>query len=74
MPTTSPHAALEYWPVLATAGAGLVAWGAIYQRVQRAEDDIKTRASKEVVEQGFANTKDGINRLEAKIDRLLEGK
>ena len=70
----APNAALEYWPVLATAGAGLVAWGAVYQRIQRAEDDIKTRASKEIVEQGFANTKDGITRLEAKIDRLLEGK
>ena len=70
----APNAALEYWPVLATAGAGLVAWGSLYQRVRRAERDLDDKASKEIVEQGFADTKYSIQRLDAKLDRLLEGK
>lgn len=63
---------LELWPIALTAGAGLVAWGDVRRRIQRAEQDIGTKASKDVVEQATASLNDRLGRIEDKLDRLME--
>lgn len=63
---------LELWPIALTAGAGLVAWGDVRRRIARAEQDIETKASREVVEQATAALNDRLGRIEDKLDRLME--
>lgn len=60
--------ALAYWPVLATAGAGLVAWGTLKTRVDTVQKDVDTKASKESVD----GVKDRLDSMDKKLDRLLE--
>ena len=66
------HTALDFWPIALVAGGALVGWGRLSQRVNRVEDDVKDKPSREVVEQGFVHVRGDIARIDEKLDRLLE--
>jgi hypothetical protein len=56
-----------YWPVLAVAGTGLVAWGRVQSSVADLRRDIDTKASKDTVDQIDKR----LESMDNKLDRLL---
>ena len=56
------------WPVLLVAGTGLVAWGRTSSRIDRVEDEVKLKASKEIVE----HIERRLDSMDQKLDRLIE--
>lgn len=62
------HGLLEFWPVLAVGGAGLIAWGELRQKVTRLRDDV----DKKVDNATFQQVDTRMERIERQVDRLVD--
>jgi hypothetical protein len=62
------HGLLEFWPVLAVGGAGLLAWGELRQKVKRVSEEVDSKVNKDTFQQ--VDTR--MERIERQVDRLVD--
>lgn len=62
------HGLLEFWPVLAVGGAGLIAWGELRSKVKRVTEDV----DKKVDNATFQQVDTRMERIERQVDRLVD--
>lgn len=58
---------LELWPIALTAGATLIGWGTLNNKVDNLRKDVDAKASKDTFEQMDAR----LARIEGQVDRLV---
>ena len=59
---------MEFWPVLAVGGAGLLAWGELRQKVKRVTEEVDSKVSKDTFQQ--VDTR--MERIERQVDKLVD--
>ena len=61
------HGLLEFWPVLAVGGAGLVAWGELRGRISSMRKDVDAKVDTAT----FQQVDKRLERIEGQVDRLV---
>ena len=67
MLTPAARGLLEFWPVLAVGGAGLIAWGELRARISGVRKDVDAKVDTAT----FQQVDKRLERIEGQVDRLV---